>query len=67
MLGQDLESAKLDITQTIMESCALDEEGYCIQKGGRNMAVSRHKNNLDGRYKTERDGVQDKESLKKAV
>ena len=34
-LGQDQENKKLDIRQTIMASCALDGEGYCIRRGGR--------------------------------
>ena len=37
---------KLDIRQTIMKSCAFDGEGYCIKRGGWNMSVSRHKQNL---------------------
>ena len=45
MLGHEKECVTLDIRQTIMESCALDGEGYCVERG-RNMSVSRHKQNL---------------------
>ena len=57
MLGQDKEGVKLDMRQTILGSCALDGEGYCI-KGGRNMGVSRQRRVMQtqlGRYKTERE------------
>ena len=33
-MGQDKESVKLDMRQTIVESCALDEEGYMHRRGG---------------------------------
>ena len=32
-LGQDKGSVKLHIRQEIVESCALDGEGYCIRRG----------------------------------
>ena len=32
-LGQNLESLKLDMRQTIFESCALDEQGYMHRRG----------------------------------
>ena len=33
-MGQDKESVKMDMRQTIVESCALDEEGYMHRRGG---------------------------------
>jgi len=47
---------KLDMRQTIAESCALDGEGYCIKRGGQNMSVSRWKPQTKlGRHKTEKE------------
>ena len=40
-MGQDQESEKLDTRQTIVESCALDGEGYVHLKGGQKMGVPR--------------------------
>ena len=40
-MGQDQESVKLDISQTIVESCAPDEEGNIYREGGQSMNVSR--------------------------
>ena len=48
---------KLDISQTIVGSCALDEEGNKHREGGQSMNVSRRWVSPTelGRYKTEKD------------
>ena len=48
---------KLDISQTIVESCALDKEGNMHREGGRSMNVSRRwvSSTELGRYKTEKE------------
>ena len=48
---------KLDRSQTIVESCALDEEGYMNREGGQSMNVSRRWVSPTelGRYKTEKE------------
>ena len=47
---------KLDMRQTIVESCALDEEGYMFRRGGKSMNVSRRVSPTElGRYKTEKE------------
>ena len=48
---------KLDISQTIVESCALDEEGNKHREGGQSMNVSRRWVSPTelGRYKTKKE------------
>ena len=47
----------MDISQTIVESCALDEEGNMHREGGQSMNVSRRWVSPTelGRYKTEKE------------
>ena len=47
----------MDISQTIVESCALDEEGNKHREGGQSMNVSRRWVSPTelGRYKTEKE------------
>ena len=51
---------KLDISQTIDESCALDEEGNIHREGGQSMDVSKRWVSPTelGRYKTEKERSQ---------
>ena len=47
---------KLDVRPIIVESCALDGEGYMHRRGGQNMGVSRREPQTElGLYKTEKE------------
>ena len=48
---------KLDISQTVVESCAFNEEGNMHREGGKSMNVSRRWVSPTelGRYKTEKE------------
>ena len=56
-MGQDKESVKLDMRQTIVESCALDEEGYMHRRGGEEHERVKERVSPTelGRYKTEKE------------